>query len=1368
MKIKSVKHYMALLACALLWTAQAEGQGISGAVSITPANATADSLITITFDPRLDCEFGTWQSLVGEPVVKMHSGVTINGTSWNNIVWYDQPSATGIHPTMTQNPDSTWSITLIPRWFYGVAPGVPIEAINCVFNNGSWNKEGKDYDYPGHCIDFYIPLQTAPSWNSVWHKTYNQLDATRRWIINMSMDRPDCAWGAARVQSGTHYPGFVRIMNNGLFRRSDFLYNYPGYRPVMIASAGADSAWILAMNSGAQQIKIFNTTDGGWVWNVQADSLFDMGQGSYTNVIHFWNNMEGIILGDPVNGSWDIYRTSDAGATWTRLDTNNIPVPLASEAGVEMAYSAVGDAIFFSTSGARMFKSTDRGLHWSAVSCPVTTKFTFANAMEGWLIQNGTSNLFHTVDGGSNWNQISYTGTLGGYNIKHVPGTSSTLVSSNGGAQGIHFSLNGGQSWSPAGGPEFERVYGIGIYDMNHGWAGGYSDTVQNLPMFRLVTPMTPVVGNVYYSKPLPCQGENITAWPDILVPVNQWEWILPWSTQPHLSDMFPNFTSATPGPKDVHLRVHNAFGVYDFHFNRAITFREKPDFSLGTDTSLCIGQCADLLPEVQQDLFFSEYIEGSGFNRALEIYNGTGQTVDMHDYALWKNYNGSGWDGVYQFAQGTALAPGDVLVIAHAQADSAILSVADIVLANTDYNYMMGYTGDDVRALVRYMNGDTTILDYVGSETLENPGWSWRVGNVWGATSDHTLVRKPFIDHGQVYWDIAAGTDDNSSEWMVFNMDDYTNLGWHQTMDPYAYQWTDANLGSTLDTSGALHFCQPNQHPSNLSLKLTDTWGCYRTDDISITPGFFSVDIAGEYSICSGNCTELTATAGASYQWNTGDTTRTITVCPQTPTAYRVTVTDATGCSGSNEHFIWITSIQPQITTSDDTLCGDEQATLSAPGYAHYLWSTGDTTPTTLAWHPGNYSVWYSVTVSDSVGCTGTATVSILHLEKPQLLVSGDLQINLGDCSHLLATGGQQYLWSTGVMAPGITVCPQTTTTYSVQSWYLTGGFGSSCRDTAWITVEVLENLSLDLSPDPFICSGACATLSATGNGSLLWSTGDTTSQITVCPVHTQAYTVTLTGSGGQTLSGSITVNVVPEPQTGIFGGTTVCAGECTTLTGIGAGTFAWSTGDTSGSISLCPTQTQWYSLTFTDPNGCTATDSIILTVHPLPTLSLSPDTSLDFGQCVTLSAGGGIGYQWSHGAAGPVVQVCPTTSTTYTVTVYTAEGCADTGSVYVGLTTPVLGFSLRAYLSGAYLGGGLMRTTRSTLPAFPLQQPYAGAPWNYAGTEAIDSTRPDLVDWVLLEYRAAADCTLIAARQALLLLRDGAITDPSGQASL
>src|SRR5690606_32153386 len=78
-------------------------------------------------------------------------------------------------------------------------------------------------------------------------------------------------------------------------------------------------------------------------------------------------------------------------------------------------------------------------------------------------------------------------------------------------------------------------------------------------------------------------------------------------------------------------------------------------------------------------ELFFSEYIEGSSNNKALEIYNGTGAPVDLAagGYSVQVFFNGSASSGLTVDLTGT-VADGDVYVVAHASADPAIQAQAD------------------------------------------------------------------------------------------------------------------------------------------------------------------------------------------------------------------------------------------------------------------------------------------------------------------------------------------------------------------------------------------------------------------------------------------------------------------------------------------------------------------------------------------------------------------------------------------------------------------------------------------------------------------------------------------------------------------
>jgi hypothetical protein len=138
-------------------------------ITIYPPNATAYDEITLTLDAKLSCPEA---SLFDADSVMMHSGVTIGGTAWMNVVNFDGIGANGQSPKLTYNGDTTWSIVFTPLEFYGVTTGTYVEAINCVFNGGDWAAgEGKNYDTVGNCIDFIIPLGYATGIETDQQKT---------------------------------------------------------------------------------------------------------------------------------------------------------------------------------------------------------------------------------------------------------------------------------------------------------------------------------------------------------------------------------------------------------------------------------------------------------------------------------------------------------------------------------------------------------------------------------------------------------------------------------------------------------------------------------------------------------------------------------------------------------------------------------------------------------------------------------------------------------------------------------------------------------------------------------------------------------------------------------------------------------------------------------------------------------------------------------------------------------------------------------------------------------------------------------------------------------------------------------------------
>jgi len=178
-------------------------------------------------------------------------------------------------------------------------------------------------------------------------------------------------------------------------------------------------------------------------------------------------------------------------------------------------------------------------------------------------------------------------------------------------------------------------------------------------------------------------------------------------------------------------------------------------------------------LPKV----FFSEYIEGSSNNKALEIYNGTAVTINLDNFAFPNASNGSTgkWEYWNTFTPGASIAPGDVWVVAHSSANAAMLAVAD-----QTFNYLSN--GDDGFALAYITGIDTFYIDFIGDFGAD-PGDGWDVAGVTLATKDHTLVRKASVIEGNTDWVASAGTNATDSEWEVYDVDTFTYLGEHPTI---------------------------------------------------------------------------------------------------------------------------------------------------------------------------------------------------------------------------------------------------------------------------------------------------------------------------------------------------------------------------------------------------------------------------------------------------------------------------------------------------------------------------------------------------------------------------------------------------------
>ncbi len=476
---------------------------------------------------------------------------------------------------------------------------------------------------------------------------------------------------------------------------------------------------------------------------------------------------------------------------------------------------------------------------------------------------------------------------------------------------------------------------------------------------------------------------------------------------------------------------------------------------------------------------------------------------------------------------------------------------------------------------------------------------------------------------------------------------------------------------------------------------------------------------LSGTTSVCIGGTTQLSSNGDPGGTWTSSNTTVAMVnasglVSALTNGTSTITYTVTEGSCSISTSIVVTVNPPPAVScpassavcssTAPFALSGGSPAggTYSGPGVSGGVFS-----PAVAG--VGTHIITYSATQG---GCSGSCTFTITVNAAPTAGVltapgftqgSNGWQVCFGNTMQMVSSGTSGGTWvannpgiisitSSGGLVTPLTGNPFNTDSSTVFYRVTVAGCPTVSSNTR---VEVRGGNPGTISGSAAVCNGSSTQYTSNGQGGGTWmssnmavATVSATGLVTGvgAGMATISYTVTSEGCSNSATK-VITVNALPNTTITVAenSGTTpndgtICAGASATLNGSGGGTYAWSNGANTAAITVTPSGTTTYSVTVTNASGCTATATRTITVNPLPTPGITVsensgttpnDGTICSGDVATLTASGGTSYVWSMGATSNVVNVSPTATTTYTVTVTNANGCSATSTYTVVVQT-------------------------------------------------------------------------------------------------
>lgn len=478
-----------------------------------------------------------------------------------------------------------------------------------------------------------------------------------------------------------------------------------------------------------------------------------------------------------------------------------------------------------------------------------------------------------------------------------------------------------------------------------------------------------------------------------------------------------------------------------------------------------------------------------------------------------------------------------------------------------------------------------------------------------------------------------------------------------------------------TLNPSGALTYTFSSGSPvvtpsstASYSVFGTNAAGCVNAlaavanVTVNTVP---SITVNGG-TICAGQPFVINPSGASTYTYSSGSNT----VTPATTSIYSVSGTSGAGCISAVSTTLSVSvSPLPTITVNDGTICSGGSVTLSPSGANTYVFSGGSNVVSPLT------NTVYTISGTSTEGCASavSASANITVNASPTISVNSG-PICIGQSFTINPSGANSYTYSSG----SAVVSPTSNTSYSITGTSSLGCVSASAAVSA-VTVNTLPVVSASSAT---ICSGATATLTASGANTYTWSNSTIASSIVVSPTGNTSYSVSGTSSAGcvgTITTATVTVGAGPAIT---VNSPTLCSGQSATLTAAGVTSFTWSTGVNTNSIVVSPSTNTVYTVSG-NLAGCpvTATNTSSITVVTTPTISATNGT-ICMGQTYTIVPSGASTYTYSSGSN----TVSPTATSNYSVIGTATNGCLSSS---ITLTVTVNNLPTVSVSSGSICAG-------------------------------------------------------------------------------